>query len=438
MKFDVQVYAKKRTARLEYAVDLVLGNILGLSYIITDLPGDNIPLINYSDDRSIGGLFIQPEGILFEKGIRVQDIWIAHLDGIPLFFQQPPEAGFQLDIFSFAFYMASRYEEYLTPVRDENGRFAVESSLAYKHNFLDLPVVDIWSQRLGVTLKLLYPGIIIPEKKYDCLLTMDIDKPFKYKGKGLLRNLGGLIKDITGFNNPGNRFRCMTGSWKDSYDTYDYIDDIAERYNCHVLYFFTIGNKGKFDKNVNPNNRCYRKLIKRVARKYDVGLHASYGSGNQPKIIDREKERLESITQQEITKVREHYLLLTLPLTYHAVQETGFKNDYTLGFIRETGFRAGIARPFRFYDLLRDETSSLTLIPYQYMDITYNKYKRYDPSEAIKSAGSLIKRTMEVGGLFVSIWHNTSLIDDNEWEGWRQVFEYTLKEQQVSSISRKK
>ncbi|HCC72030.1 MAG TPA: hypothetical protein DEQ09_12905, partial [Bacteroidales bacterium] len=68
MKFDVQVYAKKRTTRLEYAVDLVLGNILGLSYIITNLPDDSIPLINYSDDRSIGGVFIQPEGILFEKG----------------------------------------------------------------------------------------------------------------------------------------------------------------------------------------------------------------------------------------------------------------------------------------------------------------------------------------------------------------------------------
>ncbi|MBS0010681.1 MAG: hypothetical protein KFF49_04685, partial [Bacteroidales bacterium] len=94
MNYDVQVYTRKRSPRLDYALDLVLGNILGLTYIFSDSPDENEPLINYSSDRSIGGIFIQPEGLLFEEGIRAQDIWVAHLDTIPLFFQQPPEAGF--------------------------------------------------------------------------------------------------------------------------------------------------------------------------------------------------------------------------------------------------------------------------------------------------------------------------------------------------------
>ena len=430
MKFDIQVYTTQTSSRLAYAVDLVLGNILGLAYTITDSPDDSIPLINYSYDRSVGGIFIQPEGLLFQKGIRMQEIWIAHLNDVPLFFQQPPEAGFQLDIFSFAFYLVTRYEEYLTFARDEQGRFVAESSLAYKHNFLDIPVVDIWAHRLGVTLKLLYPDLIIPEKKYDHLLTVNIDQPFEYKGKGLARNLGGLFMDFIRSNNPGKRFRCMTGSVKDSYDTYSYIDKNADKYNCPVLYFFTTGDRSRYDKNINPYNMCYKKLIKRLSKNHSVGLHSSYSSGNSAKLIIKEKNRLEDVTQQKITKLRKHYLMLILPHTFQVIQTVGIMEDYTLGHIREAGFRAGIARPFKFYDLTREETSSLVLVPFQYMDATFQKYKRHNPSEAIESVGRLIKRTKEVGGLFVSVWHNTSLTDEGEWSGWRQLFEYTLREQQ--------
>ncbi|MBN1388719.1 MAG: polysaccharide deacetylase family protein [Bacteroidales bacterium] len=434
MKFDVQVYTTQTSSRLTYAVDLVLGNILGLAYTITDSPYDGIPLINYSYDRSVGGIFIQPEGLLFQKGIRMQEIWVAHLDGTPLFFQQPPEAGFQLDIFSFAFYLVTRYEEYLTHERDEHERFVAESSLAYKHNFLDLPVVDIWAQRLGVTLKLLYPDLVIPEKKYDYLLTVDVDQPFKYRGRGLFRNLGGLFMDFVTDNEPGRRFKCMTGRMKDSYDTYAYINDIADKYNCPVLYFFTTGDRSRYDRNISPYKRCYKKLIRRLSKKHSVGLHSSYSSGNLPKLIVKEKEKLENVVQQKITKIRQHYLLLTLPYTFQAVEDTGIMEDYTLGHIREAGFRAGIARPFKFYDLSREEPSSLTIVPFQYADTTFQKYKRYDPAEAIESVSRLISRTKEVGGLFVSVWHNTSLTDKGEWKGWRRLFKYTLEEQQQSSI----
>ncbi len=434
MKFDVQVYTTKTSSRLAYAVDLVLRNILGLAYTITDAPEEGMPLINYSYDRSVGGIFIQPEGLLFQKGIKNQEIWIAHLDETPLFFQQPPEAGFQLDIFSFAFYLVSRYEEYLTLARDEHERFVAESSLAYKHNFLDLPVVDIWAHRLGVTLKLLYPELVIPEKKYDYLLSVDIDQPYKYKGRGIFRNLGGLFVDYIRDKEPGERFRCMTGRLKDSYDTYGYIHDNADKYSCPVLYFSPTGERSRYDKKIYTSRRCYRKLLRKLSKNNSVGLHSSYSSGNSPKLIIKEKEKLETIIQQKITKLRKHHLLMSIPHSLQAVQDIGIVEDYTLGHIREAGFRAGIARPFKFYDLIREETSSLTIVPFQYADIAYQKYKRYDPSEAIESVNRLINMTKEVGGLFVSVWHNTSLTDKGEWKGWRRLFEHTLKEQQKSTI----
>jgi hypothetical protein len=48
------------------------------------------------------------------------------------------------------------------------------------------------------------------------------------------------------------------------------------------------------------------------------------------------------------------------------------------------------------------------------------------PDAALEVIGSLITATRKVGGLFVSIWHNTSLNEGNGWEGWRRVFEETI------------
>jgi len=428
----IQVYSENLDApRLNYAVDLVLGTILGLEYIITDKPEREGPLINYSNDRSVGGIFIQPEDLLFEKGIRKQDIWIAHMGDLPLFFQQPPEAGFPLDIFAFSFYMVSRYEEYLPFPSDEHGRFAAESSLAYKHSFLDIPIVDIWAGRLGQTLSLLYPSVRLPEKKFSSLLTIDVDQPFAYRSKGILRNLGGLFVDIIKKRDASLRLRCMTRREIDPYDTYDYINEIADKNNCPVSYFFSAGKRAKFDLNPDPTRHCYMKLIKMLSEKFVTGLHPSYLSGSDINLLEQEKDILEEVSGKKIEVSRQHYIMLKFPGTYRTLIRLGIRTDYSLGFIREPGFRGGIARPFFFYDIESEEKTGLTLVPFQYMDGTLQQYKRYTADEAVRQIERLAGVTKEVGGLFVSIWHNTSLTEKDGWEGWRSVFENAVKAQRI-------
>ncbi len=430
MSTRVQVYiAGNSTPRLEYAADLVLGNILGLDYeIISSTPDPDRPLVNYSDDRSIGGIFIQPEKLLFETGIHSQDIWIAHMGDIPLFFQQPPEAGFFIDIFAFAFYMVTRYEEYLQVNRDEHGRYPAELSMAYKHNFLDRPVVDIWALRFGHTLGMLYPTLKINTGSYDSLLTVDVDQPFSYKGKGLIRNIGGLLLDIRRGKDISLRFRCMAGNMKDPFNTFDYINRQATEKQTNIIYFLSAGKRSKYDKNPDPLRKCYRRLIRSMTMKYKTGIHPSYYSNMHSAIVAREKSVLERAGQKLITSARNHYLLLKLPETYRSFIEAGIETDYTMGFVREPGFRAGIARPFLFYDLEREKTTGLRVVPFQYMDGTLQQYKRLTNEEAKKVIGKLINETREVGGLFVSLWHNTSLTETDEWKGWRRIFEFTLEE----------
>lgn len=429
MESLIQVYCHTTTPRLKYALNLVLRNILSVDYQITDSPEPGLPLINYSDDKSVGGVFIQPESLLFETGVKKQDVWIAHIDKLPLFFQQPPEAVFPLDIFAFAFFMASRYEEYVSTYFDEHGRFASELSIAYRHNFLDIPVVDIWTLRLARTLEILYPGLNLKMRNYTSMLTVDIDQPFAYRSKGLLRNAGGLFVDIIKKRSPLLRMKCITRRVKDPYDTYDYILETASSAGAEITWFISAGKRSKFDLNPDPGTGCYRRLIRELSNHGTIALHPSWLSSVEPERLSVEKQVLSEVTGEEIRISRQHYLVLRLPETYRNLLAEGVREDHTMGFLRDYGFRAGIARPYNFYDLLSEKETDLRIVPFQYMDGTYQQYKRSTPKEAMESIQKLVDITREVGGHFVSVWHNTSLTEKDGWRGWREVFEYALKAQ---------
>jgi hypothetical protein len=51
----------------------------------------------------------------------------------------------------------SRYEEYLPHKKDIYGRYAHENSLAFKENFLHLPLINIWMEDFKNCLQLNFP-----------------------------------------------------------------------------------------------------------------------------------------------------------------------------------------------------------------------------------------------------------------------------------------
>ncbi len=107
---------------------------------------------------------------------------------------------------------------------------------------------------------------------------------------------------------------------------------------------------------------------------YGGGLHPSYRSAGRLKTLRMETERYRSITGHHPEKARQHWLLLNLPDTYREFEEAALSYDYTMGFQDQPGFRAGIARPFPFYDLTREKITGLTVVPFQIMDGTLRQY----------------------------------------------------------------
>jgi hypothetical protein len=340
----------------------------------------------------------------------------------------PVEEGtIPFDLFSASFYMLSRYEEYLPFSPDAHGRFPGAGSAAFRGGFLRIPVVEIWSRYLAIELVKRYPVLTIRHNEYHALVTVDVDQPFAYRSRGFLRSMGGIVKGLAGVGaRPADRLKTMSGSMEDPYDSFSYIEEKLKANGSDALFFFPTGDQGEYDHNPPWRDHDYGEIFRRYDTMFGSGLHPSYRSAGRPKTLRTETERYSAITGHHPEKARQHWLLLTMPDTYRAFGEAGIRHDYTMGFNDEPGFRAGIARPYPFYDISAERTTGLTIVPFQVMDGTLRQYMHLQPDAALEVIGSLITATRKVGGLFVSIWHNTSLNEGNGWEGWRRVFEETL------------
>jgi signal transduction histidine kinase len=120
-----------------------------------------------------------------------------------------------------------------------------------------------------------------------------------------------------------------------------------------------------------------------------------------------------------------------MPHSYRCLIKAGITEDYSMGYPEEPGFRAGIARPFFFYDVAGDIKTNLKIFPFQVMDGTLHQYKKLDAAASEAIIMNLMDQTRKAGGLFVSLWHNTSLLETPEWKSWRDLFESMLQMQQT-------
>jgi len=428
----VKIFVCNNSPRLRYVADLIFSHILGIPYeIITDRrrTGKN-PVINYSGKELKDSFRISPSGLLDEQGVRPLSISISDWQGIPVFFTSDNNSDIPFDVFAAIFFMVSRYEEYLQFNPDKHGRFPASHSLAFRNNFLYRPVVNLWIKELARLLVLKYPELVFRKKQFTSIVTFDVDEPFKYRGKDVIRHIGRLIFDIGKKNHdPAERYRTVTGKLKDPWDIFDYLIEKAEESGAELRVFIPSGDRSAFDKWPSWNNEDYRNLVYFLSGRLKTGLHPSYMSYNNIKRLKTEKTRLENLISSEISSSRYHYIRLKFPDSYLNLITAGIKEDYSMGFPDEPGFRAGIATPFYFYNLSAEQKTNLLVFPFQIMDATLSIYRKMKPEEAICLVEELIDETKNAGGIFHSVWHNNILAEGDKSVEWRALFEHTLKYQ---------
>jgi hypothetical protein len=421
------LYSTTCTSRLQYTCNFIFKELLNINFDITsnieEFKSHDGVKINYShktiDERE---LHISPVDLLFQQNITPQKIDFFEINGKKAFFKTQL-SDFPFDIFAASFYLLSRYEEYLPHQKDTYGRYAHENSLAFKEGFLDIPLINIWVNDFVSAIQNKFLLFTIHHSPFTFIPTYDIDIAYSYKHKGFVRNVGGFLKSPS-----LERIRVSCDLKKDPFDTYDWLNTLHEKFIFKPVYFFLVAAQNSlYDKNILPDNKAMWQLVNNHAKKYAIGLHPSWQSGDKKSLLKKEKKQLEIMGKKAITSSRQHYIRFNLPEGYRSLLEAGFTDDYSMGYGSINGFRASVASSFNWFDLEKNEETGLRIHPFCYMEANSYHEQKMTADKAFEELMHYFTICKDVNGTLITIWHNHMVGPDKLYRGWGEMYDKFLQ-----------
>lgn len=430
----VLIYLPVITNRSRYIFKLFFEELIGLEHSLTEsleeLAVHDGPKISYSEEDPGNGIYLRADPLLIEKDLGMRQLHVTEYDGVPVIFEtDDPKSALPFDPFAAGFYMVTRFEEYDTFKGDRYGRFQPKDSIAFKGNFLRKPVVNLWANIVRDLLVRNYPGLQPKEKAYRFVPTIDIDHAYAFGHRKFIRIIAGFSRDISNgrLRNLIMRARVMFKKVKDPYDNYSLILDLHDKAGVRPIFFILFADYGGNDNNVSLRNKEFRELIRHLDKRAGLGIHPSLASGRKSHLLKNEIGGLSHLLHRKISRSRQHFLKITFPRTYRNLIKLGIKQDYSMGYASEPGFRAGIADPFRFFDLAENKETELLIHPVTIMDVTLRDYLGLDREKSLETILSMIDIVRSVSGEFVSLWHNESFSGLDKWKDWENLYEQMLR-----------
>jgi hypothetical protein len=379
--------------------------------------------IHYGE-RAVGtSLQVRPSSLLSETGIRAFEPSCAqHPAGFTVLFPDDGPLGF--DLFAAIFYLLSRYEEYGPHAKDEYGRYAHSNSIAFRHQFLNRPLVHEWLAH--------FSELVFAEKRrapFRFHPTYDIDMAWSYRHKGFRRNVGGWLRALVQKGaSAGERLQVLLGRKPDPFDSFAFLDNCHEKLKLKASYFIHAGfRRSRYDKNIPSTHPAMRSLLRSLSSRYEIGLHPSWLSGDFPPLVDIERQLLEGAIGRPVTASRQHYIRFELPHTFRDLIAAGIHDDYSMGYGSINGFRASVAMPFYWYDLEAERQTSLLLHPFCFMDANAYYEQKQDIAGTRRELAHYQDQLRQWGGTLITIWHNSFLGTGAEFAGWRELYEEFLQ-----------
>ena len=397
------IYVPQITSRISYTFCVVFERILNTSVKFTtnidDFLASNEPKMAYSPQKIETPVWMEATPLLFEENIAKQDIIPEKWKDFTLFFSTK-NGNFPADFMAIIFFLISRYEEYYEDnMLDKHGRFQCQNSVSYKLGWHRKLMVHRLAMAIAETIGAKTPHFGYKTPQNGELSTHDVDIAYQYKGKTWWRWCGAVAQALIQFRfeHVSNYLKVALG--KEIVDPFDNFE--PENGSTKPIYFIPTSPFGKYDKNISLSSKIFKDLINRLKEFSEIGLHPSYHSSTKISLIEKEKKQLEEVSQLKITKSRQHFLRFRFPDTFQALIKCGITDDYSLGWHDEAGFRASIAVPYPFFDLTKNEETTLMLHPLALMDCVFNK----DQEEMVLS--ELREEVQKMGGTLVVLTHNS-------------------------------
>ena len=344
-----------------------------------------------------------------------------------------------IDIIASSFFMVSRYEEVIIDAKDKYDRFPASASIAFKEEFLDRPLVNeyvelIWSWINSLDARIKRKAVWPQDKKFAVCLTHDVDGIWKYS---LTPPLIGIIIAIIKEKNLALALKVTSDYLgrllhlkRDPHDTFDYITWLENRSGFKSSFYFMAGGNSAFDRGHTVQQPKALRLAKSLERRgFEIGLHPSFNSYADPQLMASEKSEMDKVIGNQSYGCRQHYLRWKTPDTWRIQEQLGFLYDTTLSFADHIGFRCGICLPFRPFDVIKNRQLDCWELPLTVMDrcLQAPDYQNLPPDEACQEIIRHIDTVKKFNGVFVLLWHNSSLDDYGDWKGWRRVYEKVME-----------
>lgn len=421
----MQVLLPKILPRAEYSIRLIFKDILGIDVeVITNPQKARNNCLVYGGKPVKNLPFLFADSIIQENDISAKNPQVFFWDNIPVFFASSANSIIPFDIISATFWCVSRYEEYSNFISDKFGRFTAQSSHAFRNNYLNKPIINIWANKFALELKKVFPDLKIDKPNFRYIPTIDIDSLFMYKHKGFIRTIGASARDV--FNgdiiNFKKRLNVLTNKDKDPWDCINDVVNLHNEQKEELRIFILLSKYGKYDKASGINTEYYRNQFKSLLIKNKIGIHPGISGHKNAKVWDSEFEMFESLLGEKALLSRMHYLKFHLPDTYEYLLQKGITEDYSMAYSDKPGFRAGTSTPFFFFNLKTNKQENLKLYPTAIMDVSLKNSLKLTEQEALAYLINMYNQTKLAGGTFISLWHNESFSGYGEWQGWDKVY----------------
>jgi hypothetical protein len=232
------------------------------------------------------------------------------------------------------------------------------------------------------------------------------------------------------WSNLTERIGVLRNNQKDPFEAYEWLDALHLYCRMKPYYFFLLAEKPKgYDKNVSPSNKHLQQLIAYHAARDKVGIHPSWQSGDDRRLLKEEIGWLEFITGKQPKHSRQHYLRFELPGTFEGLISSGIEKDFSMGYGDVNGFRASVASSFHWFNLKSNETTSLIVFPFCFMDANAFYEQRLTAQQAFTELMKYYHTVKRVNGMLITIWHNNFLGSEKDFMPWKNVYETFLKDE---------
>ena len=452
-------------AERRYIFGVIFDEFLGLKINIDFTNRQNI-LIKLDGNRQIvipDRLFATPlndwlkVGSLPQQPLQVWDLSCVNLnaltvnDRLPIvygadptqsdfFDQSETQINLGVDIFGSAFFMLTRYEEVVKPDRDRVDRFPVTASLAYQENFLNRPIVNEYVEILWACLVRLAPTLQRKIRKFQIVVSHDVDEPFRYAFSDISRLIKRCAGDIYRRRSLSS---AATSIWQwlqvksgrsdlDPCNTFDLIMDISEQQNIKSAFYFIVDRPaGLLDCDYSIDHPLIRDLLRKIhQRGHEIGLHTSYLTYQNPTQTKQEFDTLKRVCLEEGIEQaawggRQHCLRWETPTTFQNWEAAGLDYDSTLSFAELVGFRCGVCYEFSTFNLKTRKHLHLKEQPLIVMECTVldDRYMNLGTEDTLALECILnLKNCCKIfQGNFTLLWHNNRFTDPREVEIYKQL-----------------